>query len=156
VDKGLHNFMHVGLIHLAFPNAVILHTVRDPLDTCFSCFSLRFAKGHGWSNRLDSVAHYYTCYRQMMAHWDRVLPGRVTPVVYEELAGDFETQARALVAACGLEWDPACLDFAQAKRSVRTASSAQVRQGVTQSSIGRWKRFDSHLQPLKEALAAYL
>ena len=156
VDKGLHNFMHIGFIHVLFPNATILHTVRDPLDTCVSCLSLRFAGGHAWANRTSDMAHYYRQYRELMAHWDDVLPGRVIEARYEDLAHDFEPQARRLIEACGLPWDPACLAFQYRDRAVRTASAAQVRKGIGTSSIGRWKRFETHLGDLKENLADYL
>jgi len=156
VDKGLHNFLLVGFIHILFPKAVILHTDRGALDTCLSCFTLRFASGHEWSNRLADTAHYYHCYRGLMAHWDKVLPGRIIQVKYEDLVAEFEPQVRNLIGACALPWDPACLDFKSSSHPVRTASSAQVRQGISTSSIGRWKRFEAQAQPLKDALADYL
>lgn len=156
VDKGLHNFMHIGFIHVLFPNATILHTVRDPLDTCVSCLSLRFAGGHAWANRTRDTAHYYRQYRELMTHWDEVLPDRVIEARYEDLAHDFEPQARRLIDACGLPWDPACLAFQNRDRAVRTASAAQVRKGIGTSSIGRWKKFEAHLGDLKESLADYL
>jgi tetratricopeptide (TPR) repeat protein len=153
VDKGLHNFLLVGFIHILFPKAKILHTGRDALDTCLSCLTLRFAGGHEWSNRIADTAHYYHCYRQMMAHWEKVLPGRIIQVKYEDLVAEFEPQVRELINACELPWDRACLDFRSSSHPVRTASSAQVRQGISTSSIGRWKRFEAQLQPLKDALA---
>lgn len=155
-DKGLHNFRLIGLIAATLPNATILHTMRNPLDTCVSCLTLRFAQGHPWSNTQGDVAHYYRLYRDLMAHWDKVLPGRVTPVVYEDLVGDFEPQARQLVEACQLPWDEACLSFQNADRVVRTASSAQVRGGITTASQNRWQRFETHLDELKHELGGYL
>jgi len=152
IDKGLHNFMHVGFIHLMFPNAVILHCQRDPLDTCFSSFALRFAGGHEWSNRLSNTGYAYNAYQSMMDHWETVLPGRVISVNYEELVSDFEPQVRGILKACGLPWDPACLDFQNASRAVRTASAAQVREPINTSSIGRWKNFEKHLGKLAESV----
>jgi len=155
VDKGLHNFFFVGMIHLLFPKATILHTMRDPLDTCFSCFSLRFAKGHTWSNDLGDLAHYYRHYHSLMHHWDEVLPGRVVSVRYEDLATDFETNVRRILDACDLPWDPACLNFHEAGGVVRTASATQVREPVNTKSIGRWQSFEPHLKALKTELAEF-
>ncbi len=152
VDKGLHNFVLIGFIQILFPNAVILHCERDAMDTCFSCFSLRFANGHAWSNRQSDTAHYYGCYRDLMEHWQKVLPGRIATIRYEDLTTDFEPQVRQLLDACDLPWEPACLAFHETDRTVRTASSAQVRQPVSTGSIGRWKRFEPHLSELKTGL----
>ena len=139
-----------------FPNATILHMVRDPLDTCVSCFALRFAKGHEWSNRLSDLAHFYSQYRAMMDHWNKVLPGRIVDVSYEALTRDFEPEVRKLLDACELPWEDQVLSFVGADRAVRTASAAQVREGITTTSVARWKRFEPHLDELKNALKDYL
>ncbi len=152
VDKGLHNFKLVGLIHVLFPNATILHCRRDPMDSGFSSFALRFAGGHEWSNKLRNVGHYYRQYQDLMAHWQAVLSGRITTITYEDLASDFEPQVRRLLEACALPWDPACLDFYKSDHAVRTASSAQVREPISKSSIGRWRKFEAHLGGLQKEL----
>ncbi len=156
VDKGLHNFALIGFIHVMFPQATVIHTVRDPLDTCFSCFSIRFASGHEWSNDLHDMVHYYRQYRDIMAHWDNVLPNRIVHVSYEDLTRDFEPQVRHIIEACDLPWEDACLKFYQSDRMVRTASASQVRQPVNTRSIGRWRRFEPYLGVLKEELADLL
>ena len=149
VDKMPDNFLYAGLIHLALPNAVIVHAVRDPLDTCVSCFAMLFT-GEPHTYDLGELGRYYRHYRDLMAHWHRVLPqGRILDVRYEDLVADVEGVARRIVAHCGLDWDPRCLDFPNAARSVRTASAAQVRQPIYLSAIGRWRVYEKHLGALR-------
>jgi len=155
VDKTLENYLHVGAIALMFPRAVILHAVRDPADTCLSCYRQLFAQGGETLYDLADIAAEYKGYRRMMDHWARVLPGRVIDVDHEALVEDPERQIRWLVTdACGLPWDPACLDFHTARRAVRTASSAQVRQPIFRTSLQRWRRYETQLAPLLAALTA--
>ena len=152
-DKTLINFMYVGLIHLVFPNARILHTRRDPIDTCISCFSKLFTSGLPYTYGLGELGRYYRAYAALMEHWQRVLPeGAVIDVPYEALVADIEGEARRIIAQCGLTWDDACLTFYETRRVVRTASAAQVRQRVYQSSVGRWRHYDNRLRPLLDAL----
>jgi len=152
-DKMPGNFVHVGLIHLSLPNAKIIHTRRDPLDNCMSCFSTMFAKGHAYSYDLGELGRHYRAYGQLMEHWRTVLPpGAMLEVQYEDVVEDLETYARRIVAHCGLEWDDACLAFHKTKRPVRTASVAQVRQPIYRSSVGRWRGYEHLLRPLIEAL----
>jgi tetratricopeptide (TPR) repeat protein len=149
VDKMPANFHFVGLIHLALPNATIIHAVRDPIDTCVSCFSVNFTYAQPHTFDLAELGRYYRQYRGLMAHWHDVLPpGRVIDVPYEELVGDLEGAARRIVAACGLDWDPRCLDFHRTKRPIRTTSSVQVRQPIYDSSVGRGRRYEKLLGPL--------
>jgi tetratricopeptide (TPR) repeat protein len=148
-DKMPNNFMAVGLIHLALPNAAIIHVARDPVDTCLSCFTKLFAEEHNYTYDLGELGRFYRHYRALMAHWHRVLPpGRILDVRYEDVVDDLEGQARRIIAHCGLDWDARCLGFHRTERPVRTASATQVRQPIYRSSIGRWSRYAALLQPL--------
>ncbi|HEY3890045.1 MAG TPA: sulfotransferase [Caulobacteraceae bacterium] len=156
VDKALHNYLDIGLIHLMLPKAVILHSVRDPVDTCLACYRKVFQTGNETTYDLADIGHEYVRYREMMDHWARVLPGRVIDVSHEALVTDPEARIRWLVTeACGLDWDPACLRFYETRRPVRTASVAQVRQPIFTTSVERWRRYEKHLGPLFEALGPY-
>jgi hypothetical protein len=152
-DKRLNNFIYAGLIHLALPNARIVHARRDPVDTCVSCFSLNFSEPQDFAYDLGELGRYYRAYEQLMVHWRAVLPESVMlDVQYEDVVADMETQARRIVAHCGLEWDDACLAFHKVERPVRTASATQVREPIYRSSVGRSRAYRDHLQPLLEAL----
>lgn len=152
-DKMPHNFRFVGLIHLALPNAAIVHTVRDPVDTCLSNFASLFSNGHPHSYDLAELGRYYQGYAELMAHWRRVLPpGRMLDVRYEDIVADLEGAARRILAHCGLEWDPRCLDFHRTERPVRTNSAAQVRQPLYKNSVQRWRRYQPFLKPLLDEL----
>jgi tetratricopeptide (TPR) repeat protein len=156
VDKTLENHLRVGMIHLMFPNSVILDSARDPLDTCLSCYRQLFTTGNETLYDLGQIGRAYVRYRRVMEHWERVLPGRVIRVPHEKLVADPEGQIRWLVSdACKLDWDPACVRFHESKGSVRSASAAQVRLPVFATSIGRWARFASELEPLLKALGPY-
>ena len=156
VDKALRNYVEIGLIHLMLPKAVILHSVRDPVDTCLACYRKLFLTSQEASYDLGDIGREYVAYREMMDHWSAVLPGRVVDVSHEALVADPERQIRQLVVeSCGLDWDPACLRFYETKRPVRTASVAQVRQPIFTTSIERWRRYEKHLGPLFEALGPY-
>jgi tetratricopeptide (TPR) repeat protein len=152
-DKLPGNFVFLGLIRLMLPNARIIHLVRDPVDTCLSCFSKLFTEGVTFSYDLAELGGHHRAYQRLMAHWRSVLPPDVfMEVRYEELVHDFEPQVRRLVAFCGLDWDPACLEFHKTSRPVRTASMTQVRQSIYRSSVGRWRPDAALLRPLLEAL----
>jgi hypothetical protein len=156
-DKMPLNFLFIGLIHLALPNARIIHTRRDPVDTCLSCFSTLFTGEHRVAYELGELGRYYRAYERLMAHWRGVLPmGVMLEVTYEDLVADFDREARRIVAHCGLEWEDACFDFHLTRRPVRTASAAQVRQPIYKSSVGRWRPYKHLLRPLLEALAVDL
>jgi tetratricopeptide (TPR) repeat protein len=151
-DKMLDNFALAGVIHLALPNARILHIQRDPRDTALSCFSHLFRHAD-YSYDLAELGRYYRAYRRLMAHWRDVLPaGVMLNVQYEDLIANIGQQARRLVAHCGLDWDAACLSFYKTKRPVFTASAAQVRQPIYRSSAGRWRPYERLLAPFMEAL----
>ncbi len=156
-DKMPTNFRFVGLIHLALPNARIIHMRRDPIDTCLSCFSLLFTGDHPYCYDLGELGRYYRAYQMVMEHWRQVLPaGVMLDVRYEEVVADVEGQARQIVAYCGLEWDDACLDFYKTQRPIRTASATQVRQPIYRTSVGRWKPYHHLLQPLIKELGVEL
>ena len=150
------NYRYVGLIHTLFPAATIIHCRRDPMDTCLSIYFQLFTAGHEYSYDLTSIGETYVRYRQLMAHWDSVLPGRIVDIEYESLIQDPESGARKLIAATGLEWNDACLAFHQSRRQVRTASVAQVRQGIYKRSMQRWRNYERFLDPLKRALGSEL
>ncbi len=156
-DKMPENFSFVGLIHLALPNARIIHMRRDPVDTCLSCFSLLFDSNLTYCYELGELGRYYRSYQTLMEHWRQVLPaGVMLEVQYEEVVADVERQARQIVAHCGLEWDDACLAFYKTQRPIRTASVTQVRQPIYRTSVGRWKPYQHLLQPLIKELGVEL
>ena len=153
IDKMPGNFSAIGLIRLALPNARIIHTVRDPVDTCLSCFSKLFSDNQPFTYDLGELGRYYRAYAQLMEHWRRVLPEEAfLDVQYEELVGDFGNQVRRILDYCGLTWNAACLSFYETSRPVRTASQMQVRQPIYRSSIGRWRPDQSVLRPLLDGL----
>jgi len=150
VDKMPWNFHFLGLISLALPNARIIHARRDPVDTCLSCFSILFeGDANAFSYDLGELGRFYRGYQALMAHWRAVLPpGLMLEVKYEDVVADLETQARAIVAHCGLEWDDVCLAFHKTRRHVRTSSVTQVRRPIYRSSVGRWQPYRNQLRPL--------
>ena len=153
VDKMPSNFLYLGLVAAALPGARIVHMRRDPLDTCLSCFMQLFSGWQPFSYDLAELGRYYRAYAGLMEHWRSVLPaGRMLEFDYEALVADPEPQIRRLLAHCGLDWDPACLAFHEQRRAVVTASVMQVRQPLYGGSVGRWRRYRDHLQPLIEAL----
>jgi tetratricopeptide (TPR) repeat protein len=152
IDKMPNNFSHVGLIHSMLPNAIVIDVRRHPMDSCFSTYKQHFAEGQSFSYDLDDLGRYYRCYLSLMDHWDRVLPGKLLHLCYEDLVRDPESNIRRLLTHCGLEFEPACLAFHETKRPVRTASAEQVRQPLYASGVGYWKHFQSQLEPLRLAL----
>lgn len=153
VDKSLTNFLYIGLIRLILPNAKIIHCVRHPIDTCVSCYSKLFAAGLAFTYDLGELGRYYRAYTEIMAHWRAVLPpGAVLDVSYEDVIGDLEGQARRLIGYCGLAWDGRCIEFHRTERPVKTASSVQVRRPLFRSSLERWRKYESVLNPLLAGL----
>ena len=153
-DKMPGNVIYAGLIHLALPNARIVHARRNPLDSCLSSFEQNFAEGGPtYANDLGELGRYYRATMELAAHWHRVLPTDVMiEVQYEDVVADIETEARRVVDFVGLEWDDACLAFHKVERAVMTASTVQVRQPLYRSSVGRWQALRDQLQQLLEAL----
>lgn len=156
VDKALLNFIHVGLIHLALPNARFIHSRRAPIDTCLSCYSKLFDEVP-FSYDLGELGRYYRAYDALMAHWRAVLPpGVMLEVDYEALVDDFDAQARRMIAHCGLEWDAACAAFHRNPRAVATSSAEQVRQPLYRHALKRWQPASDVLQPLLDGLGPVL
>ncbi len=155
-DKMPFNFLNIGLIHLALPQAKIIHCQRNPIDTCLSNFLTYFIEAIHWSYDLTETGRFYVAYAQIMEHWQKTLPGRILDVQYEDVVADLDGQVRRIVEHCGLPWDDACLNFQNTKRTVRTASAGQVRKPIYASSVQRWRRYETHLSPLLDALKPVL
>lgn len=156
IDKMPNNWVHVPLIRLILPRARIIDARRHPLGCCFSNFKQHFARGQGFSYDLEDMGRYYADYVRLMAHVDAVQPGTVHRVIYEAMVEETETQVRALLAACGLPFEEACLAFHKTERAVRTASSEQVRQPIFREGTSAWKPFEPWLDPLRAALGPVL
>ncbi|NPU12907.1 tetratricopeptide repeat protein [Bradyrhizobium sp. 83002] len=153
VDKMPSNFLFAGLIHLALPNAHIIHVKRNPIDTCLSCYTQLFAEPQPFAYDLGELGRYYRAYDALMSHWRAVLPeGVMLEVTYEDMVRDFDAHARKIVAHCGLDWDDACLAFHENGRPVNTASLVQVRKPLFSGSVGRWRMYGDRLKPLLDAL----
>lgn len=148
IDKTPLNFLYIGLIHLAMPGATIIHLRRHPLDSCYAMYKTLFRLGFPFTYSLQDVGRYFIAYRRLMAHWRACLPGRILDVDYEELVADQENVTRRILAHCGLDFEPACLEFHKQVGPAATASAAQVRKPLYSSSVGRWKSYQRHLQPL--------
>ena len=147
------NFRFLGFIELLFPGARIIHCRRDPVDTCLSCYFQNFEGGHAYSYDLRNLGMYYRMHERLMEHWVKTLDLSILEVQYEKLVGNPEQLSRALLEFCGLEWSPECLQYFDQERSVVTASFDQVRQPIYRRSVGRWKNYEEHLQPLRAGLA---
>jgi len=127
--------------------------MRNPIDTCASCYSKLFSSGQHFSYDMEELGRYYRSYSEMMAHWRSVLPpAAMLEVSYEDVVDDLAGQARRLIDYCGLPWDDRCIDFHKTIRSVRTASGVQVRQPLFRSSLQRWRRYEAGLAPLLKEL----
>ncbi len=152
-DKLLSNYFFAGLIHVLFPNAKIINTLRDPIDTCLSSFTTRFGEDLPYTYDFAELGRHYCRYVDLMAHWRDVLPeGVMTSVIYEDVVTDTEVQARRLLSFLDLPWHDACLEFYKAPGSVKTASAVQVRKPVYTSAVARWRRYGPGLEPLIAAL----
>ncbi len=156
IDKMPNNFAHIGLIHLALPNARVIDARRHPLACCFSGYKQHFARGQTFSYDLDDLGRYYSDYVELMAHFDEVLPGRIHRVIYERMVEDTEAEVRRLLAYCGLPFEERCLRFFENERPVRTASSEQVRRPIYREGIDQWRHYEPWLGPLKAALGPVL
>ncbi len=152
IDKMPNNFRHLGLIHMMLPNARIIDARREPMACCFSNFKQLFANGQEFTYSIEDIARYYRTYLELMRHWDRVLPGRILRVVHEDVVDDLEGNVRRLLDFCGLAFEAQCVEFHKTERSVRTASSEQVRQPIYRDGLEHWKHFEPWLGPLKAVL----
>jgi hypothetical protein len=152
-DKNPWNFDAVGLILQLFPDAGIVHVRRNPMDTGLSIYRNQFSKGLQFANRLEDIGHYYGEYARLMAHWDRVAEGRIVTIQYEDFIRDFDTAGPALLAACGLEWEPGCRNFWESRRVISTMSTMQARRPLA-SAAGQAEKYALELVPLAESLLA--
>ena len=152
VDKMPNNFRHIGLIHLILPNAKIIDARREARACCFSNFKQLFASGQEFTYGLKEVGTYYRDYVALMAHWDRVLPGKVLRVNYEDVVADLETEVRRILDHCELPFEDSCLSFFETRRAIRTPSSEQVRRPIYREGLEQWRNYEHHLDPLKRAL----
>jgi tetratricopeptide (TPR) repeat protein len=152
VDKLPFNYTLTGIIKLMLPNAHIVHCVRDPRDTCLSCYLTSFGGDRGFTSDLSELGETYRLYRQLMNHWEKVLPGEIYEISYEKLVANQETESRRLLDHIGMEWSDDCLNFHHNARLVTTASMTQVRRPAYKTSIARWRRYEDHLGPLMGAL----
>ena len=156
VDKLPNNWMFVPFIQMVLPNAKIIDARRHPLGCCVSNYRQHFARGQDYAYELSDLGRYYSDYVRLMAHMDAVMPGRVHRVTYERMVDDTEGEIRALLDYCGLAFEPACLEFYNTDRAVRTPSSEQVRQPIYRDATEEWKPYDRFLDPLKDALGPVL
>jgi hypothetical protein len=157
IDKMPNNFLYIGLIQLALPNARIIDARRHPLGCCLSNFKQYYARGQNFSYSLEDLGRFYRDYVELMAHFEQVLPpGRVHRVFYERTIADTEAVVREVLEYCGLDFEPACLRFYESQRPVRTASSEQVRRPINTEGIEQWRHYEEWLGPLKRELGDVL
>ena len=155
-DKNPNNFIHVGLVHLAMPDAVFINARRHPLDSCLGSFKQLFAKGQAFSYDLVDIGEYFLQYQGLMEHWSKILPGKVLDVRYEDVVADLESGVRRILEHCGLPFEEQCVRFHETERAVKTASSEQVRQPIYSSSVNLWRNYEWQLEPLIEILEPIL
>jgi hypothetical protein len=152
IDKMPNNFRHIGLIHLMLPNARIIDARREPMACCFSNLKQLFANGQEFTYSIPDIARYYRTYLELMQHWDEALPGKILRVRHEDVVEDLEGNVRRILDFCGLAFEPACVEFHKTERSIRTASSEQVRQPIYRDGLDQWKNYAPWLGPLQDAL----
>jgi hypothetical protein len=155
VDKMPHNFERLWLIALLFPNATYIHAIRNPMDNCLSIFSNGMTDTHAYSRTLDDLGRYYCMCRNLVEHWRSQAPIRIHDSDYETLVSDTEIASRRLIEETGLPWDDACLHHQGGTRTIRTLSHRQARQPVYRTSVQRWRRYEDHLRPLRQALGEF-
>jgi tetratricopeptide (TPR) repeat protein len=152
IDKMPNNFRHIGLIQMMFPNAKIIDARREPMACCFGNLKQLFARGQEFAYSIEDIARYYRTYLELMEHWDAVLPGRVLRVHHEDVVNDLERSVRLILGFCELPFERGCVQFHRTERSIRTASSEQVRQPIYREGLEQWRNFDAWLSPLRESL----
>ncbi len=155
-DKMPNNFRHIGLIHLIMPNAKIIDARRYPLDCCFSMFKQLFAQGQEFTYGLTEAGSYYKSYIKLMNHWDQVLPNKILRVNNEDIIDDLEGQVVKMLNFLELPFEESCITFYETDRSVRTASSEQVRKPINKAGMDRWKPYAKYLGPLLDGLGTEL
>ncbi|MCH5374194.1 MAG: sulfotransferase, partial [Planctomycetes bacterium] len=154
IDKLPMNFLHLGFIARSWPDARIVHLVRNPMDACFSMYKQVFTWAYKFSYSLNDLGRYYVAYDRLRKHWQSLLGERLIEVQYESLVTDQEGQTRRLLERLGLEFEPACLDFEKNTAPSATASSVQIRSKIHSGSVARWKRFEKQLGPLRDHLVS--
>ncbi len=147
-DKMPHNFLYLGLIQLLFPKARVIHVSRNPIDTCLSCYFQEFSQAHAYTNNLEHLASHYNDYLKLMHHWKSILTIPILDLTYESLIENFEIEAKRMIEFCQIDWDDECLNFHLSDRIVSTLSTQQVREPIHNRSVGKWKRYEKHLEPL--------
>jgi hypothetical protein len=147
-----NNFRHIGLIHLMFPNAKIIDARREPMACCFGNLKQLFARGQEFAYSVEDIGRYYRTYLELMEHWDAVLPGRILRVHHEDVVDDLERSVRRILDFCELPFEPNCIEFHRTERSIRTASSEQVRQPIFREGLDQWRRYEAWLGPLRAVL----
>jgi len=152
IDKMPNNFRYIGLIKLMLPNAKIIDARREPMACCFGNLKQLFSSGQEFSYSIDDIARYYRTYLELMRHWNAALPGDILKIQHEDVVDDLEGSVRRILDFCSLPFEPACLEFHKTARSVRTASSEQVRQPIFRESLDQWRHYEPWLGPLKDAL----
>jgi tetratricopeptide (TPR) repeat protein len=152
IDKMPNNFRHIGLIHLMFPNAKIIDARREPMACSFGNLKQLFARGQEFAYSSEDIGRYYRTYLELMEHWDAALPGRILRVHHEDVIDDLERSVRLLLDFCELPFEPACVEFHRTERSIRTASSEQVRQPIFREGLDQWRRYEAWLGPLRAVL----
>jgi len=152
IDKLPFNYLYAGLIHCALPGCRIISLRRHPLDSCYSMYKQLFRDAYPFSYDLRDLAEYYIAYHRLMQHWQKVIPGVIHSVQYEQLVAETEAEARRLLAFCGLEWQDQVLEYHRNERASTTASATQVRQKVYTSSVGKWLHYEKELAPLRQRL----
>lgn len=152
VDKTPPNFLYLGLIKLAMPNAKIIHMRRHPMDACYAIYKTLFRVGYPFSYSLQEVGRYYVAYHQLMAHWRESLPGAFIDVDYEDVVSNLEGQSRRVIDFLDLDWEEGCLEFHRLRTAAATASAAQVRQPIYSSSVGLWRKYERQLAPFAQRL----
>ncbi len=152
-DKMPHNFLFIAFIFQLFPNAKVIHSQRDPIDTCFACYRTLFSQGQNFSYSLEELGRYHQLYCRLMNHWHQMFPGKILDVSYEAVVQDQAGETQRILDYCNLEMETDCLTFYKSKRSVATASAMQVRQPIYTHAIQRWRHYEKQLQPLLEILS---
>jgi len=153
VDKMTTNYMHLGLIVTLFPNAKIIHCIRDPLDVCLSCYFQDFTDRPEFAYRLKNIGHFYNEYKRIIEYWQQTLTRHIFNIKYEDVVNETENTVRTLLEFCNLPWNENCLSFYESKRQITTASKWQVKQPVYKQSLNRWKNYQDHLAPLQKILS---
>ena len=148
VDKMPYNFMHVGIIHRSLPNAKIILCEREPLDNCFSIYKQKFGIGNEFAYSLKEIGEYFNLYKDLISHWESVLPKKMFRVSYEDLIANQEKVSRKMIDFCQLDWEKECLNFHSNKREVNTASAVQVRKPIYKTSVNLWEKYKDNLNPL--------